>query len=1156
MVLAVLSPIMLWFWLGSDSGRAWLSQAVYEWTDSLVEIQGLKGQPLRSFAADRVVVLQENKKVQMQQLHLNWSPLDLLMGELAVENLDIAHVDIHITSANDKAEESATTAVELPFAVSLGRLFIPALLVQQGEEAPTTVQDILLQHVQLSEQLSGSLQAVLASGALSAQLEGSKPQWSLVSTFTPTAEPAFELKVIGQYLEQGKIKLTTNQMDNSIEIKGDWSSQSQNLKANGELVLQAKTSNIQSQWQLDVPLGNLANTMAYSLTLQSKITDESLLDDSVDLASKISYFNDKFTANMDGQGLKIALNYVGEKLSADVMFEDWHSPMRNAKGQISGVFKAWWQPEPNRWLLKGGIDQGQIESLQARMSVDAEGEGEQWSVKHANVDMLGLQLVTSGKGDLKNLYATIEVAGKDIAPALELAGASKASGSVLVKLNVQGEKTYPQVQLSAKGSALRWDNIRLKDFTLAATQSSKQASYQTSQQLSSQTTKLARLNLVATGLNMANKKVVEKLKIIGGRQDNKFNFKLSSAGELESKADFSLNLLTKDKADILFKNLAVAYAKQDLIHLKGAKVKLVGESVILEKTKLSLLNQPSFLALSYTPTWVQGKLDIVRFHPEPEMFGFADFPYQVIGDVAAEFSIEGHPGLPNAKLNLLADSLELIPIQPVEDGIIAESEDQRLVMSHLKLNAEQQDGNLSWQMTSHLSAEGKVESQGNVALKFSLLPWQLEWGQNRLGENKQGEGSLDLEVGRFADMQVFLPQLSPLQGLGKLHFSWPMPFAIEGLLGASQMDWQALGVPELGLDMYGSLLTNFEYGKAAVDFKMHDHDGELWVKGPIDIERRTAPAVHFRNFPLMRLPNQLLLVNGSLSASETNHISLVEGGLDVVNLRFEIPELAPSPTSDLIWQGKGSFPQQKQALSKLNVDLNIHSEAEIYGRGMSLKPQGKLHLGGSFSKPQLTGVLDINSGKIEYRSVKLEIQPESKVTFTGDPKRPELFIKAARTIDKVLAGIVVEGSADKLRSYLYSEPAMSNAEIFTYIATGRPLSSIGSNSGSDLFTAAEFILGQGSLLQEVQGDIQQVSGLDILEIGVDGKGGKIKAGQKLSQDLTLSLEQTVSKDATTAITLEYMLNKSLSVFSKQTMRMAPLVGFRYGKEWFGDAQKK
>ena len=78
-----------------------------------------------------------------------------------------------------------------------------------------------------------------------------------------------------------------------------------------------------------------------------------------------------------------------------------------------------------------------------------------------------------------------------------------------------------------------------------------------------------------------------------------------------------------------------------------------------------------------------------------------------------------------------------------------------------------------------------------------------------------------------------------------------------------------------------------------------------------------------------------------------------------------------------------------------------------------------------------------------------------------------------------------------------------------------------------------------------------MTGLDIFEVGGDAGGGRIRAGRKLSDEVTLTVEQIVAKEPSTGVTLEYMLTRSVSIFARQTMNLAPRVGLRYSKEWFG-----
>jgi autotransporter translocation and assembly factor TamB len=128
---------------------------------------------------------------------------------------------------------------------------------------------------------------------------------------------------------------------------------------------------------------------------------------------------------------------------------------------------------------------------------------------------------------------------------------------------------------------------------------------------------------------------------------------------------------------------------------------------------------------------------------------------------------------------------------------------------------------------------------------------------------------------------------------------------------------------------------------------------------------------------------------------------------------------------------------------------------------------------------------------------------------------------------------------------------MPDAEILAYLVTGRPLSSLGKNAAADALSVAGFLLGPGSALQDVQNKVQRSLGLDSMEVSAGTESSKVAVGKKIGKRTTVKLEETVAAGSTTAVTLEYLLTNSITVFARQVQNAAPTLGLRYRKEWTG-----
>lgn len=147
------------------------------------------------------------------------------------------------------------------------------------------------------------------------------------------------------------------------------------------------------------------------------------------------------------------------------------------------------------------------------------------------------------------------------------------------------------------------------------------------------------------------------------------------------------------------------------------------------------------------------------------------------------------------------------------------------------------------------------------------------------------------------------------------------------------------------------------------------------------------------------------------------------------------------------------------------------------------------------------GVVDLRGKASESL---INIRAAYLVPSTRDPNEPEVTI----TLD-------VQGTLDDLSLTLGSEPEMENADIVSYLATGRPAASsldFQQNGDGGLGTiGSEFALGQVTGL--VEGLASESIGLDVVEIRPDGlRGATLIAGRYITPTVYVGFKQPIGRD--------------------------------------------
>jgi hypothetical protein len=223
---------------------------------------------------------------------------------------------------------------------------------------------------------------------------------------------------------------------------------------------------------------------------------------------------------------------------------------------------------------------------------------------------------------------------------------------------------------------------------------------------------------------------------------------------------------------------------------------------------------------------------------------------------------------------------------------------------------------------------------------------------------------------------------------------------------------------------------------------------------------------------------------------ETGPTNLVEGfGLDL-SLSFDRD----------VWVNRSRQPR---------VSLEIRGELEV-----TKEPHGDL---------QAVGTIETLPGRSYFRQFgrRFSVQ-EGELTLTGDPSEFSFRMDAQWEVPsysnpdeaEVVVNLEVSGTTESLELTLSSDPDMDEADIVSYLATGRPQSALAS-SGADPSALDIPGLGTsiatGALAGVLEGYASDAVDLDVVEIKVDPvKGTILIAGRYVSPNLYLGFRQPVT----------------------------------------------
>jgi len=1112
------------FWLGTDSGRAWLTAEIHARSHGTVEIEELQGHPLATWSAKLVRYADAGTSIKATDIRVEWNAWQLLSGRLHLKSVLADKVTANMPSAPTADAAHATWP---PVMLTLDHMAVAQLELQQNGNPKGLLSKIAMDSLVLGPKLDGQLIFDIEQWHVQANLGGRLRDWkSDIDAASISGQNHISLHAHGNKLISGSLSLEAMQASAHMHATGDWTQADGVLSSNGVITSEQPPANHTGTWRLHADTG----TGATDLAIEGKSTSAKL-SRPLDWMLSASYDAD---GRLHGQLAESGTPWADAAMQMQWEFHNtgqwsakgtlsrWPVPVKDIEGNLTGVFSAGYQD--GDWQLGAGISEGSMNGLAASLDLKARGAGKNWRIEHARMQLLGLTLTGAGQGNEGHLQLTGNLASADIGQLSALTGIH-GSGNLQGSFGVSGPPANPEITWQAEGSAIKLDAAEINSVR--------------GQGVLLPNRLTGRATLSAHGVRWQDK-IWPSLNI-EGKLDND---SMSLHGDARGYVDGAWQMQGKRHADAWQGNLTRMDISQpskpwlrvrDLpwqmdngrLQMKGGSLAILGHASSLDAdvsmSQLAVELESSQFPLSTLSPWLEPNIRSLR------------------GDAGIKASLTGTWDNPELDMQILANNIDLA-LANSDAGLAPPRIDRAQVGIHVHRDE------LRWNASGHMQPAIELTASGEQPWRFTLKPFAFA-----PAEGQGGKARCDLSIPDLAAFKPWLPRIDPLAGSLKANLVIDQPLGEASMIAQGEFDLPELGIPEFGLDMAGKgrILWNGSGGNLDINFT--SGSGTLQARGPFSMQDSTFPELSLTHFPLMNTPDQQLVTDGHLSMRNKDGFLWLQGALKADPLVVLLPDIMPVPTPDLVWEKpkEASAQFEKLQRTRLDVALNLADHGKVSGRGMSLQLGGKLHLGGSVAYPLLTGDLRIISGGIDYRNIHLDVLPDSHVTFTGDPDRPMLHVRAGRKIGDVLVGVIVDGPADRPVSLLFSEPAMAQAEILSYLATGRPLASLGKDNVSDAMSMAGFLLGPGTGLQSVKDKVQHSLGLDSLDVESGAGQGTLAASKRIGSKVTVRLEETVAAEASTAMTLEYQLFKGLSVFAKKIQNLSPIMGLKLSREWQG-----
>jgi translocation and assembly module TamB len=507
-------------------------------------------------------------------------------------------------------------------------------------------------------------------------------------------------------------------------------------------------------------------------------------------------------------------------------------------------------------------------------------------------------------------------------------------------------------------------------------------------------------------------------------------------------------------------------------------------------------------------------------------------------------------------------------------------------------------GHLSGEVTGSLLPGGRFDLVGRTGVSEGSFTWRGDEGEiaapiretaiDWTWKDTSLRGKANLRLGRYGHVEtafrVPLPAKVPIaidKGSGVM-VSMRGTMSERGLLAAlfpglaqetrGQIDFDLTGsgtladpringrlnlkgssayLPPAGIqlkDMSADVLFNNDRITLS-SFVVHSGEGSMKTTGTLihgmGKIKTFEGTLKGERFEAVNLPEFQVKISPDLAITGDPERVSVRGSILIPQalIRGEQKETLIKPSSDVIVKGREKDPRQALPFAiDVAVAVVLGEEVLVKAYGIDTRLAGRVNI--TMKDPEdirASGGIRTVKGKFDAYGVKLDIR-RGNISFGGGPvEAANLDILALRTVGDVSAGVLVAGTPASPLVNLYSQPAMADRDILSYIVLGRASGGAGKSDTALLARAASGLLTGGKA-----SSVQKQLGLDVLDIeseGGDVSKSIVKLGKYLSPKLFVSYGRSIYTGEN-IFGIRYSLTKRVDVESTMGNQSGAAIYYR------------
>ena len=549
--------------------------------------------------------------------------------------------------------------------------------------------------------------------------------------------------------------------------------------------------------------------------------------------------------------------------------------------------------------------------------------------------------------------------------------------------------------------------------------------------------------------------------------------------------------------------------------------------------------------------------------------------------------LDGHETAAGATFSSVLQGVDLKAISPDFVGKV----DARVALQG-------KGANLSGQMTAALHDARSVDAKADVAVNADVKA-TLQNSRLSIGATARGAKGLNSTIdvvlpveASAAPLHLAIVRNRPIQGRivadGEVQPLWDLFYGgdrelggnvkLNASLGGTLGDPQITGQAQVSggrLDDYASglVLTNLQ---ASVAMDTHqitlnsltakdEKSGIVDGSGTISLVRGGGSnlKLDFKKFRLIDTDDLQATASGQATFTRGADGKVkIAGTLDIDRAEINAQaKLRPSVVSiDVIERGLPD--QQSVALLKptkargppIDLDIKLRANRGVFVRGRGVNAELSLNadVGGTLTRPDLTGRARVYQGSYEFAGKRFDFDERGSVTLANAPEQIRLDLTATWEGPSLTATVRIAGTAAKPQITLTSAPSLPQSEILSQVLFGSSASQLSGAETAQLASTATALATGGGF--DVLGSLRQFAGLDRLAFAGDQTSGLAVAGGKYIGD-NVYLEVIGGGRQGPSAEVDWRVRRHLSLTSTLSNELGAKIAIRWTHD-FGAQRRR